>query len=278
MLKQKDFLTYPPGTRIAPEEADEDTKRLAVFGEWQRFYFEPALEKLGTNGFSRRAARRVLHLSYDFLQFEEVMKRQRFYLPLQAEQQLRDTTIQMLTVAGKYWADYYNKLERGCLEGPLVAIGPDDMPAALGRFTKMKLDAFTLWARLTLAARYPRYWLILRIALFHYFRDEGIWPSANFRDVHRWRDRFYVMERCLWPDFRNHKFMKDPVTKGGAVGRHNAKLFSKACAMLDTEAIISCLVSNVTSLVDDCPCWAEIDDAGAVQAVWAFLEMLNPRF
>ena len=179
MLKQKDFLRYPPGTHIAQEEVDEDNKRLAVFGEWQRLYFRPALEKLGANGFSRRAARRVLHLSYDCLQFEEVMKRQRFYLPLQAEQQLRDTTIGMLTVAGEYWADYYSKFERGCLEGPLVAIEQDDMPAALRRFTKLKLDAFNLWVRLTLAARHPRYWLILRLALFHYFRDEGTWVSVE---------------------------------------------------------------------------------------------------
>ncbi|KAI5830587.1 hypothetical protein K523DRAFT_351519 [Schizophyllum commune Tattone D] len=273
MLKAEQFLTFPPGSPVAAKAyKDSHSRDLAIFNQWM-LYFEPQVKLLNQRitVCDHLQARQALELSQDWSQFVDAMKQLK--LSPQAEQQLRDRTLALLRTLSQYWSNYHNAFEKRGPDVLLVPILRAEMSKMVGWFSNLKIDAVIFDERLTQGGRCPNYLEIFRHALCHRIRNKGEWPSARFREIAAWKNRFSFMARCLLPEINDAGYLRDPVTIGGAVGQHVMKDFFDAYTARKTGNMVSCLVSSTTMIIDHCARLG-MPDYSAVQAVWAFIDTL----
>ncbi|KAI5898865.1 uncharacterized protein SCHCODRAFT_02567852 [Schizophyllum commune H4-8] len=277
MFEAEQFFTFPPGSPSASRAyKDSQSKDLAVFSQWM-LYFEPRVKLLNQRitVCDNLQARQALELSQDWARFEDAMKQLK--LSRQSEQRLHEGALVLLRTLCQYWSNYHNAFEK---RGPDVLLSPilrADMPNMIGWFSNLRIDAIVFEGHLTRGGRYPKYLEVFRHALCHRVRNKEELPSARFREIAAWKNRFSFMARCLLPDINDAGYMRDmrdPVTIGGAVGEHVMKDFFDAYTAQKTEAMVSYLVNSTTMIIDHCARLG-MPDASAVQAVWAFIDRLS---
>ncbi|KAL1708112.1 hypothetical protein EV121DRAFT_197656 [Schizophyllum commune] len=274
MFISQQFLSFPPNFVSARAEVVMSTQgsSVAIFGEWLACYFTPQIERLLS---SKRMTvcdniqvREVLELSGDWDRFTTAMKQLK--LPPQSYEMLHARTVELRGKIGESWSRYNAAMEK---PGDLwVPISPKDMRQIEDWFTKLKIDEAAFQQRVTRDGKYPVFWQIFEKGLCHHLRKQKSWPSASFRKMADWEDRFEFMKRCSGPTFEEPEHIKDPVTLAGALENHYRSSLNDALNEQDAECMFWCLGQNMFFLCDYIRNRLKQSDISAVQAVCVYLD------
>ncbi|KAI5898896.1 uncharacterized protein SCHCODRAFT_02531336 [Schizophyllum commune H4-8] len=268
MITQQQFLSLPPNFDNARAGAVDSN--VAIFDEWLECHFRPQVKRLA----KRMAvcdniqAREVLELSGDWDRFTTSMRQ--LDLPAQSYETLRARTVELRERIGEYWSRYSAAMEK---PGDLwVTITPKDMVQMMDWFTKLKMDEPAFQQRLTRDGEYPVFWQIFEKGLCLHLRRKKSWPSASFRKMADWEDRFEFMKRCSGPAFEELGHIQDAVTLAGAVESHYRYALEDALNQQDFECVFWCLGQSMFFLCDHVYNRWRKSESSAVQAICVYLD------
>ncbi|KAI5896111.1 uncharacterized protein SCHCODRAFT_02568293 [Schizophyllum commune H4-8] len=90
-------------------------------------------------------------------------------------------------------------------------------------------------------------------------------PSPSFREKLEWKARFPILDK----DLNGVKYVRDPITLGGAVGLVDPDILLTGDAKSKTEYLLQNMCRIIDIVLDD----YKLGDAAAEQAMCTFLEM-----
>ncbi|KAL1676324.1 hypothetical protein EV122DRAFT_291985 [Schizophyllum commune] len=295
------FRVFPQSSSSSsselPASAKEDFKSLgreaAVYNEWMRYLFFPALAQLDQLGLTDHDAYTVFVLTAEWHAFCAVVHFE-FSLPYNLEDAFYQVEVHRFPEAfANYWLRYYKNVEQFSKSKPVK-----NLPTAQHRrvrewFAAHDMDFDGLrsvfegastnaippdWGIVFASGQDAKhYWNILLAGLMqHLSGNGGSRPTASYLQIPGAMARF-----SFWPDFAfmvqtdMSELIRDPVTFGGtwAIDVLKKRVMQRTANLDMDENPTTLFMQNIFQVIFKTLAKISSDESWAVHAVSAFIEL-----